>query len=679
MKDIISPVDTDDGLFHDGDPTTETEGTIVYAKIMNDLQGATIDLQTEMKTILTAAGFKPDPTKENQLLLAIQKIVSGGISNAVKDATTQSKGIVQLSSATDSISETLAATPKAVKAAWDLAKAAMPQRPLQDVLSPVWFKIVTFDGNLAGSPESRLEFELSGASYANAGVKEMSADRVYLSLNDILNTQRITSATVGNVIRQVSSGKKINPSEFLVGVTEEVDANKKTTRYTFWLGKTVYHASTLTLNMLTQQPAYAVVTTDFSASDAQTMTEPTGIVYARREETFTTDNPPTAAQTGTLPKEQAMRQIRLPPGAATHWLKIASMIPANQGEVRLEVELSGMSDYGGDARNMATDRVYMTTRRMPTNQRVTSVTVGTLIQQFALGHSVSTSMHRVGVTEEVSNGNTTRYDFWLQMTNHSGISSTMSLLNNTTNGVTVTDNFSGANTTSTEPAGIVYAVREQFITTANPQTADNIGAVKKAGDTMTGQLIAPSVASTPEAMPHGAGAYVDQLSLQAPFFQPNWQWPVNAGGLFVPIAKGTSTRKGQGYPTAVSFGYLMPANHEHAHPTIHAKGDSNVDAAWDFNPYNGNISSKAGTFATQEWVSTNTYNANNPPPIVTQAVTSIRLSGRTVVPDTGGRINLPAGCVFTGMSGANYDPSIWGAYSVIQVLINGQWATIGSV
>ncbi|EOV7725898.1 TPA: phage tail protein [Serratia marcescens] len=125
--------------------------------------------------------------------------------------------------------------------------------------------------------------------------------------------------------------------------------------------------------------------------------------------------------------------------------------------------------------------------------------------------------------------------------------------------------------------------------------------VKQAGDKMTGQLIAPSFASTPEAMPNGAGAYVDQLSTQASFFQPNWQWPVNNGGIYVPVAKGTSTRKNQGYPTAVSFGYLMPANSEHAHPTIHAKGDSNVDCAWDFNPYTGKISSKAGTFVTDSW------------------------------------------------------------------------------
>ncbi len=211
------------------------------------------------------------------------------------------------------------------------------------------------------------------------------------------------------------------------------------------------------------------------------------------------------------------------------------------------------------------------------------------------------------------------------------------------------------------------------------------------GSTMSGQLITPSVATTPEAMPNGAGAFVDQLSSQAPFFQPNWQWPVNSGGMFVPIAKGVSTRKGQGYPTAVSFGYLIPSNAEHAHPTIHAKGDSNVGCVWDFNPYTGNISSKAGTFATQQWVNDGlggrvdwgTFNREVGARATTDYVNgnfvqNVRLSGRINKPDTGGQIRVPDGCVFTGMSGANYDPSIWASYSYVQVFINGSWRNIGT-
>ncbi|EBU1842147.1 tail fiber protein [Salmonella enterica] len=111
MKNIIDPVETEDGLFHDGDPVTGTEGTIVYAKIMNAIQGAVIDIQAECIAILAAAGFKPDPTKK-QLLDAIKTIVG----NEVPAASTTQAGIVRLSSATDSDSEEEAATPKAVKA-----------------------------------------------------------------------------------------------------------------------------------------------------------------------------------------------------------------------------------------------------------------------------------------------------------------------------------------------------------------------------------------------------------------------------------------------------------------------------------------------------------------------------------------------------------------------------------
>ncbi|EHR9165837.1 tail fiber protein [Salmonella enterica] len=111
MKNIIDPVETEDGLFHDGDPVTGTEGTIVYAKIMNAIQGAVIDIQAECIAILAAAGFKPDPTKK-QLLDAIKTIVG----NEAPAASTTQAGIVRLSSATDSDSEEEAATPKAVKA-----------------------------------------------------------------------------------------------------------------------------------------------------------------------------------------------------------------------------------------------------------------------------------------------------------------------------------------------------------------------------------------------------------------------------------------------------------------------------------------------------------------------------------------------------------------------------------
>ncbi|HHH7549318.1 TPA: phage tail protein [Escherichia coli] len=111
MQNLMPPVNTPDKLFHDGDPTQGIEGTIVYAEYMNNHQAATRDLQQEVINVLKEAGVTPDPKKQNQLVEALALYVG----KKVPDASLTKKGIVQLSSATDSDSETEAATPKAVK------------------------------------------------------------------------------------------------------------------------------------------------------------------------------------------------------------------------------------------------------------------------------------------------------------------------------------------------------------------------------------------------------------------------------------------------------------------------------------------------------------------------------------------------------------------------------------
>lgn len=70
-------------------------------------------VQEELAGVVEAAGFALNKANRAQLLAAIQKLVSEGIPD-LKDATVNQKGIVQLSNATDSTSQILAATPKAV-------------------------------------------------------------------------------------------------------------------------------------------------------------------------------------------------------------------------------------------------------------------------------------------------------------------------------------------------------------------------------------------------------------------------------------------------------------------------------------------------------------------------------------------------------------------------------------
>ncbi len=83
---------------------------------------------------LTAKGFVQLSSATNstsETLAATPKAVKAAYDLAngkytAQDATTARKGLVQLSSATNSTSETLAATPKAVKAAYDLANGKQP-------------------------------------------------------------------------------------------------------------------------------------------------------------------------------------------------------------------------------------------------------------------------------------------------------------------------------------------------------------------------------------------------------------------------------------------------------------------------------------------------------------------------------------------------------------------------
>lgn len=57
-------------------------------------------------------------------------------------------------------------------------------------------------------------------------------------------------------------------------------------------------------------------------------------------------------------------------------------------------------------------------------------------------------------------------------------------------------------------------------------------------------------------------------------------------------------------------------------------------------------------------------------------VQAVRCWGRTNMRDTGGLIQVPSGCVFVGMSGANYDPNLWGTYTQLQYLIQGNWVNV---
>lgn len=111
MKSLMPQIDSNDGLFHNGNPATGEQGTRVTDTWLNNLQDRVRDVQAEAHYVLQKAGFKPVENKQTQLYEAIVKIIDD---NRKKASTTQ-KGEVQLYSGYDSDSEEMAATPKVIK------------------------------------------------------------------------------------------------------------------------------------------------------------------------------------------------------------------------------------------------------------------------------------------------------------------------------------------------------------------------------------------------------------------------------------------------------------------------------------------------------------------------------------------------------------------------------------
>ncbi|MBS3892287.1 phage tail protein [Serratia marcescens] len=505
----------------------------------SDQEGAGSTLVVSM-TIAVADTSAITLTVDNTLVMATEAYVDDAIEAHAKsrnhpDATTSAKGLVQLSSATNSTSETLAATPKAVKAVYDVATKALPvhQAPL------------AVDLNTLGATSQAGVY----CQTKNAG----ATDEYHYPIK-LAGSLRLTPSAYGcqQEYTEYTAGRKFVRD--LIGAWNGKDGP--------WGDWREYYSE----NHL--PPSYGWGMGPQHRDDAYNNV---AMVYRVN------------GASANAPGPNVYGVINLPcdGGPSTAYLAV-------QNSGRAFFGYSSLPEKG------ITWAEAYTTKNPPTAAGINAADVR---NNFAA---------RMGVARVLTGaGLPTSPGVW-SVENSSWAGTTWGSLLCATNG-------SDLSTTPGNQKFIQYLqITHEMGGKAGLRVAANINgtfsgwdrAMMASGGTFNGPITVPYMASSPNVMPEGAGAYADQLNLKAPFFQPNWQWPVNAGGLFVPIAKGTSTRKDRGYPGAVSFGYLMPANDEHPHPTIHVKGDSNVDTAWDFNPYSGKISSKAGTFATEEWVNT---------------------------------------------------------------------------
>lgn len=111
MKSLMPQINSNDGLFHNGNPATGEQGTRVTDTWLNNLQDRVRDVQAEAHYVLQKAGFQPVENKQTQLYEAIVKIIDDNR----KSASTTQKGEVQLTSDTGLDSEELGLTAKAGK------------------------------------------------------------------------------------------------------------------------------------------------------------------------------------------------------------------------------------------------------------------------------------------------------------------------------------------------------------------------------------------------------------------------------------------------------------------------------------------------------------------------------------------------------------------------------------
>lgn len=111
MKSLMPKIDSNDGLFHNGNPATGEQGTRVTDTWLNNLQDRVRDVQEEAHYVLQKAGFLPVENKQTQLYEAIVKIIDDNR----KTASLTQKGEVQLTSDTGLDSEELGLTAKAGK------------------------------------------------------------------------------------------------------------------------------------------------------------------------------------------------------------------------------------------------------------------------------------------------------------------------------------------------------------------------------------------------------------------------------------------------------------------------------------------------------------------------------------------------------------------------------------
>ncbi|KAA0334457.1 tail fiber protein [Salmonella enterica] len=181
--------------------------------------------QTCRMVIIVSSVESVELSIDSTMVMATQDYVDDRLAEHEKsrrhpDATLKEKGFTQLSNATDSESETLAATPKAVKAAYDLADAKYTSQDATTTrkgLVQLSNATDSVSETLAATPKAvKVAYDIANAKYTAQDATTMRKGLVQLSnatdstSETLAATPKAVKAAMDNANGRVPSGRKVN-------------------------------------------------------------------------------------------------------------------------------------------------------------------------------------------------------------------------------------------------------------------------------------------------------------------------------------------------------------------------------------------------------------------------------------------------------------------------------------
>ncbi|EGE3159529.1 TPA: phage tail protein [Escherichia coli] len=493
-----------------------------FRTILTVSSTATVALTVDNTMVMATVDYVDDKLKEHEQ------------SRRHPDASLTAKGFVQLSSATNSDSETLAATPKAVKAAYDLANGKYTAQDATTARKGIV--------QLSSATNSTSE-TLAATPKAVKAVMDETNKKAPLNSPALTGTPTTPTAPKGTNNTQIASTAYVMAAIAAL-VDSSPDALNTLNELAAALGNDPNFATTMTNALAGKQPKDA------------TLTALAGLATAADRFPYFTGND--VASLATLTKVGRDILAKSTVAAVIEYLGLQETVnKAGNAVQRSGDKMTGELKIGTmNALRIFNDAFGLIFRRseeylhfIPTAEgQGENGDIGPL-RPFAINL-------RTGAIS-VSHG--AKIDGGLALGTDNALGG---------NSITLGDNDTGIKQGG--DGVLLFYSNGQLAFGLQPASADFY---KRVAYIHQGII------------PDGSGAFADQLNnATAPFVQTQFAWNPTPGGHYVPIVKGLSIRNGQGYPGAVSFGYLLTEQYGFPVPCIHMRGDGGNDALWQFNP-----------------------------------------------------------------------------------------------